>query len=362
MKKRGNDDIHPRFLVENQIYFDTSSINEIISNPIEDCIATQHLWAKKGRRMCISALNLYEIFKTSNEQKREEIIYKIGVLFYGSSGYMDTPTRILFGEVLEYGTGELTDFEKALRDSWFNVKRNPKNVGFNLDFEDFNERRNQQKFLFKTLKIVLKKEYEQMGEEEVFTLRNNIDSVSFMAIMGIKKIIKKFPKIEANNRNHVTLVLIYFIFCFGIEPQSDFIEDYWKSKNNDKLESILARAFYLIENYYESLFNSPFLKMMTDFIIHESSNKGIGRGTMSDALHLIYSFYCLFFITDDRGIIEYAKTENFLKPRVFSVKEDFSKVKEKNSDKTILSNITQYLFRLITSLHERILVYFKIQQ
>jgi len=327
MKEETNYDLPPRFLVENHIYFDTSSINEMINHPIEDCIATQQLWAKKGRRMCLSALNLYEIFKTSDLQRREEIIYKMGILFYGDSGYMDTPTRILFGETLDYGTHELTVFERMLRDSWFDVKRDPDNMTFTLDYEDFNQRRSLQKFLFKTLKYVLKDQFKTMTQENVFELRNSLDPVSYLALMAVKKIIVRFPQIEVKDNNYIRLILIYFIFCFGIEPQSDFIEGYWKSKNNEELDGTLARAIYLLENYYDKLFNSPFLKMMTDFIIHESSNKGIGRGTMSDALHLIYSFYCFRFITDDRGIIEFSKTESFLEPRVFSVKEDFSKVK-----------------------------------
>ena len=103
-----SSELPQRLFEENQFYFDTSSINEIIKNSEEDCIATQVLWAKKERRICLSAVNLYEIFGTSNIQRRENIIYKMGLIYYGQSGYMDMPTRILFGETLSYFTDELT--------------------------------------------------------------------------------------------------------------------------------------------------------------------------------------------------------------------------------------------------------------
>jgi hypothetical protein len=319
-----------RFFVENQIYFDTSSINELINNSIENCVATQNLWAKKERQICLSAVNLYEIFGTSNIERREEIIHKMGIVYYGQSGYMDTPTRILFGETLSYFTEELTPFEKSLRDSWFNVKRDPKIQTFIFDKDDFKARRKILKSLTKTFKFILKDEFEQMDEKDIFELRNELDSVTYISSLAVKKIFNKFSKIENNTINQIKLILIYFIFCFGVEPQSDFLENYWNSTESDrnKVEGTLNRAFYLLNSFYDELFQSPIINLMSEFILYEANNKGIERGTLSDSFHLIYSFYCFRFITDDQSIIDFSRTKRILDSRVLSVKADFFTAEE----------------------------------
>lgn len=314
-----------RFFVENQIYFDTSSINEMIKNSIENCVATQNLWAKKERRICLSAVNLYEIFGTSNIQRREEIIHKMGVIYYGQSGYLDTPTRILFGETLSYFTDELTPFEKSLRDSWFNVKRDPENQTFTFDSEDFKVRRKILKSLTKTFKFVLKDEFQKIDEKDIFELRNDLDPVAYISSLAVKKIFDKFPKIENNKINQIKLILIYFIFCFGIEPQSNFLENYWNSSESgrNKVEGTLHRAFYLLDSFYDELLKSPIIDLISEFILFEANHKGIERGTLSDSFHLIYSFYCFSFITDDQSIIDFSRTKRILDSRVLSVKADF---------------------------------------
>ena len=319
-----------RFFVENQIYFDTSSINELINNSIENCVATQNLWAKKERQICLSAVNLYEIFGTSNIERREEIIHKMGIVYYGQSGYMDTPTRILFGETLSYFTEELTPFEKSLRDSWFNVKRDPKIQTFIFDKDDFKARRKILKSLTKTFKFILKDEFEQMDEKDIFELRNELDPVTYISSLAVKKIFNKFSKIENNKINQIKLILIYFIFCFGVEPQSDFLENYWNSTESDrnKVEGTLNRAFYLLNSFYDELFQSPIINLMSEFILYEANNKGIERGTLSDSFHLIYSFYCFRFITDDQSIIDFSRTKRILDSRVLSVKADFFTAEE----------------------------------
>jgi hypothetical protein len=319
-----------RFFVENQIYFDTSSINELINNSIENCVATQNLWAKKERQICLSAVNLYEIFGTSNIERREEIIHKMGIVYYGQSGYMDTPTRILFGETLSYFTEELTPFEKSLRDSWFNVKRDPKIQTFIFDKDDFKARRKILKSLTKTFKFILKDEFEQMDEKDIFELRNELDPVTYISSLAVKKIFNKFSKIENNTINQIKLILIYFIFCFGVEPQSDFLENYWNSTESDrnKVEGTLNRAFYLLNSFYDELFQSPIINLMSEFILYEANNKGIERGTLSDSFHLIYSFYCFRFITDDQSIIDFSRTKRILDSRVLSVKADFFTAEE----------------------------------
>jgi hypothetical protein len=316
-----------RFIVDNQIYFDTSSINELINRPIEYCISTQHLWAKKNRCMCLSAINLYEIFKTSDSNKREEIIYKMGILFYGKSGYLDMPTRILFGEVLGYFTNGLTAFEKSFRDSWFNVKRDPNNQTFKFDFDDFSKRRKILKSLAKTLKFILKDEFVHLSEGDIFDLRNDIDPIVYITSLAIKKMQLEFTNMQTSKTNYVKLMLVYSIFSFGVEPQNEFLEKYWNSQDDGRnnIKGILARAVYLLNSYYDELFNSPFLTLMTEFILYESAHKGIGRGTLSDALHLIYSYYCFIFITDDKSILDFAKTQTFLDGRVLSVKNNFFK-------------------------------------
>ena len=325
-----------RFFLENYFYFDTSSLNRFIDNPNHHMGKTQNLWTKKKRTICISAVNLYEIFQNSKIERKEEILHKIGILCFGNSGYFDIPTRILFGEILGYTTEKLTESEEKLRDLWFDVKNDPENITINLDYKDFSKRRVIYKIFEKSARLILKENLLEISKDDLYTRME--EDFNLIGAYVVKLISSRFDLNKFNQEMQLKSFLIFLIFCFGIEPESSFLEEYWKNKENfeksNELQRTLNRMMKLLREHDEdTLFNNMFIQTMVDYIIfeHVHTKKKIMASTLSDALHLIYSFYAFNFVTDDSAILDFSKNNPLLEKRVFSVEKDFFMISKTQS-------------------------------
>ena len=318
-----------RYLVENHYYFDTSSINKLTNKlSRESFIKTQNLWAKKNRIICISAVNLYEIFQNKDNKRKEDLLHRLGILCYGKSAYFDIPTRILFGEILGYTTNELTPFEESLKNSWFDVKNDPDNITINLDFNNFNNKRNIYKIFKRSVRFILKNDLLKQNKDVLFDLMQK--DPDLIGAYIIKLISSRFDSEKFNIEIQLKSFLIFLIFCFGIEPQNSFLEEYWKNKENfdkeNELQRTLNRMMSLLREYDEkTLFDNIFIQLMVDYILyeHNQTTKKICESTLSDTLHLIYCFYVMHFITDDSTILTFSDEKDILRKRVYSTEKDF---------------------------------------
>lgn len=309
-------------------YFDTSSINKLAQKlSMGDCIATRKLIADRKKQWIISPLNLYEIFGIRDSKKREDFIYKISNLFPKPGIILDIPTRILFSNILSYNPKEQVDFEKSIREAWFNASRDGRT--FEMDFIDFHKRTKILENFTKAIKFVLKKN--TCIAEDIDDLEDEV-----RAFLEPLKIIQ--PTLEIVDKNqekefYVKIMLIFAIFCFGVEPDSSFLDGFWNTqkinnKYNDKEKygkyNLPACLYHMCTTYEEQLFTSHEINLMVGYILYEHAHKGINRGTLRDALHLVYAYECGFFVSDDRSILGYAEKNIFLKYRVVSVKDDFT--------------------------------------
>jgi len=292
-----------------------------------DCLATRKLIADRKKQWIISPLNLYEVFSISDPKKREDLIYKISNLFPKPGIILDIPTRILFANILSYNPQAQADFEKSIRETWFNAVRDGMTI--EMDFTDFKKRTKTLENFTKAIKFVLKKN--TCIAEESDGLEDEV-----RAFLEPLKIISPTQEMVDENRQgefYVKAILIFAIFCFGVEPDSSFIDGFWSTqKINNKYDdkgkygkyNLPACFYHICTNYEEQLFASHQINLMVDYILYEHTHKGINRGTLRDALHLIYAYHCGFFISDDSSILGFAKENIFLKHRVVSVKDDFT--------------------------------------
>jgi hypothetical protein len=63
-------------------YFETSAVNAFMEGrSVEDALATRQLQLTKGRDWCLSPVTLWEILMTSDEVRREQILYFCQHLF-----------------------------------------------------------------------------------------------------------------------------------------------------------------------------------------------------------------------------------------------------------------------------------------
>jgi hypothetical protein len=318
MKHNENGDTLEVKAFINRWYFDTSALNYLVDHlNNEDCVVTRQLISRRKKQWIISPLNLYEIFGTSDEHRREYLIYKLSLLLPRPGVIFDTPTRILFGIILNYRS-ELTQFEQSLRDTWFGVVS--KGHSFELDYSDFRSRRKVLRMITKAMNFVLR------TKTCIVSDTDNVDSETRSILEHLKLFSPPEDGMMAqeNDRFYVTTILILAIFCFGVEPDLTFIDEYWVGQRvNQKLKDhlCLSRFEHIMLNHGEVLFESPEIKMMVDFILLEGRTKGINRGTLSDALHLIYSFHACFFVTSDNSILDFAKQEQGISFRFKNTKE-----------------------------------------
>ena len=319
-------------------YFDTSSINKLVDITNHDPIETSKLWAKKRRVCCISPVNFYEIFQNTSIERREDILYTLGMLCKNQSILFDNPTRIIFSEVLGYKSNSSTSFEDSVKESWADVKNNPEKITIILDPDSFKDRRLIFKIFEKSIRFILKHDIMELSEEE-FQQRTHADS-NLVGAFIIRMIATRFDKETFGKEIQIKSFLIYLFFCFGVEPESSFLETYWEKrenfeKGNETLRT-LNRMMEILRNYDEDLlFNNNYIKIMTDYILFENNetNKKVSASTLSDAMHLIYSSTCKYFITDDSSILEFSKKHQLVqKNHFFSVEDDFILVSEKHLD------------------------------
>ncbi len=273
-------------LLENStlFYIDTSAINRLATmlNP-QDAFATRKLLKARKKLWCMSTVNLQEIFATKNEIRREIIICRMSQFYPKPTAFIDSPTRILFHDLLNYKSS-LTNTEKSIKEAWFDICKDSRKT-FILEYEKFYKRDNIKKILQEEIKKIIK------------TSRNDNEAIT-----------------------QVKSFLVAVIFCSGItDLDNSFTEIFWKTKNVD----LIADRFDYIKKYHSKVFKSEQINLITEFILwHSKRSKGVDRGLFYDAFSLIYCWPCLFYITYDKDIYDFSQINLFLKDRILYMSEE----------------------------------------
>lgn len=303
-------------------YFDTCSINILADklSSITDCLATRKLINERKKQWIISPLNLYELLGISDPIRRDEVLYKTSNFFPKPGMIFDTPTRILFNRIISYNPEKSTNLEESVRKVWFNAVN--QGTRFEFDFDDLKKRTKILENFTKAMKFVL-------HNNTCIADQNSGLPDEVLSILAHLTIFQ--PTLDVVDRKeegkfYIKLILILAIFCFGVEPDHEFIDQFWITQKINKYEEsvVLGRFYHISTKYHNALFESPEIELMTGYIVSEYKIKGTNRGTLKDALHLLYTFHCGFFVTDDSSFLEYSQENDFLRERIFSVRENFT--------------------------------------
>ncbi len=266
------------------IYLDTSAINRLsdMLSP-EDAFATRKLISQRKKVWCMSPINLQEIFSTKDEARREAIICRMSQFYPRPTAFVDSPTRILFHDILNYQT-EVSKAEGLMIEAWFDISRDSRRT-FLLNYNEFYKRNKIKMNLYNELRSILKSD-----------------------------------KTEEQRVKETKSFLVTVIFCAGIiDFDNSFVESFWSFK---KQETIPDRYSY-INRHHPEIYDSDQINLMTDFILwHSKTSKGVDRGLFHDAVSLIYSWTCVFYITHDKEIYAFSKINPFLKDRVLFMSDE----------------------------------------
>lgn len=280
------------------MYFETSAVNYLVDNlRIQDAIATRSRQLAKGNKWYLSPVVFWEIFLTSDDKRRDQIIFFSQHLFYNE--LLKSPAEIIV-DYIERGLPDTLFYkefhsETTVAQIWRNAAGNP-SVTFNFDKEVLNHWTNYIKRASKKIdaivnNIVFSVELEK--EEEL------INVVINSAYQGVGEEVKQkgIPEIQ----KLVILFILYYL-CIGIDLDSQSVESFWRRK---PVKNKSDRLDFLISNYPELLIRGPFFEFATMAFHQMKLKKSTGRGLFHDSLHCIYLPFVDIFFTNDEHFISY---------------------------------------------------------
>lgn len=301
-----------------RIYFETSAVNTFAKDhTIADAIATKVFQNLRGRSWCISPVTLWEIMLSSDNEKKENLIFFCQHLF--EEELLPTPEEIIVefissGCPLVEQPRELIS-KSNIADIWREICK-IKEKTLIYDQDELNKRIKLltpfSKMLRKILQgedVVLSPESEIAGADATFG--NLINQLSF---------VRKGEYVSDESRRLYKLSIFYLmlILCAEVGLDNEIIQKFWLNFGVDRT---IDRIFYSIKRWETLVHRGPFIEMAVMTRI-QSENK-FSRGVYFDGLHSIYLPFVDLFITDDQHFLnmrEYLKDHpNSMK--IFGIKE-----------------------------------------
>ena len=286
------------------IYLETSAVNYLLDNFTADELAVikRLLKEQKNACFCISSTTISEILYTSEELRREKLIFSLQNMCH--EYLINTPEELII-KYIESGMPEVEkkyDFysSQTLANVWKDLYNNQAKT-FIYDFQEFNERKKASEKIFKEM-------IQDLSAENSY-LRASIDDA-----------IKMDPEYETFNEEQLKIkqmcwLLIFLILCCGISIDNSCIEDYW---NKLRISSMPERVLYSMYNLQDLTNIGPIVIMA---IMWSNQLENSNRGTLMDMFHSVYIVYCDSFLSNDNHFRElklYCEHVNFKKINIIS--------------------------------------------
>ncbi|MDO4226701.1 hypothetical protein [Neisseria sp.] len=277
-----------------RIYFETSAMNYFFDNhTIADAIATKAFQNMKGRGWYLSPVVLWEVLLTTNEDRRENLLYFAQHLY--QEDLLPSPEELIV-KYIESGCPVVQKryplISKGIfSEPWREICQ-VKEKTLYFEYESLSEKtkiiRSAVKYLHDFFKF------------QSIDLSGNHQTVSQQ--LAIQEILNKFNLVPQEFKNvpeainHYRLVVFYIllILCIGISLDNQVIEKFWSKMG---IENIAQRIEYIFESYPDLVLRGPFqpIAFMTAY---QSKNK-YSRGVYFDSLHVLYSVYVESVISAD---------------------------------------------------------------
>lgn len=295
------------------IYLETSAVNYLADQYTwGDGKATRIYHSLKGSSFFISPVTIWEILITSDEGRKEILIHYLQHLC--NPKMLNSPSEFIINYLLvgcpivekKYEFYSKID----LANVWSDITENTMKT-FIYDRNELMEYTNLIRTTFnsfvKGFNEVLSSPTINSGLSETIRLINNILS----ELHGIK--VKEIDE-ETKLLYKLTILIIYYYFCYEMDYDRSTLKKYWGPLN---IKSPIDRLSYLAK-YQEKLFyRGPFIVMAKMALVQFSANNKLERSSFWDILHSIYLIYLDVFFTND---------EHFLNLRKIGKHEIFNKI------------------------------------
>lgn len=302
-----------------RIYFETSAINYFFDNhTIADAIATKAYQNLNGRGWYISPVVLWEMLLTTNEDRRENLLYFSQHLY--QEDLLPSPEEIIV-KYIESGCPEKQVryplvSQGLFSEPWRSICQIKEKTLY-FEYESLVEK----------TKIVrdITKNIHNFFKCQSIILPDNYQALSHQ--LAIQEILNRFNLVPDEFKdipeamNHFRLVVFYIllILCIGISLDNKVIETFW---NKTSVRNIKERIEYIFECYPDLVMMGPFqpIAFMTAY---QSKNK-YSRGVYFDSLHVMYSVYTEMVVSADEHFRTYRENMFNLfqnRPRIVHIDE-----------------------------------------
>ncbi|MDP4202567.1 MAG: hypothetical protein Q8861_07710 [Bacteroidota bacterium] len=275
------------------IYLETSGLNYLTNNySWKDGKATRIFHALKGTKFYISPITIWEILLTSDESKKEKIIFYAQNLCY--SKLINSPSEFIINYILsgcpirenKYDFHTKLDLGKT----WLDLSENTAKT-FVFDKDLLNEKTKLIRTTFKNIN----KYIEDLG----IINPNDIESRKFQ--LWLNDLIRadkdyEFLPDRERQRRKLALLLIFFLLCAEADFDKTPITSFW---NKLGISSTNDRMLYVINNLYNLVHTGPFALMSEMGMLQLEEGGKSNRGIYLDILHSIYLTYTNMFWTND---------------------------------------------------------------
>lgn len=279
---------------DKNIYWETSAVNYMADNfGWNDAIATKGLQKVKRNRYYLSPVTIWEILLTTDELRKEQIIFYSQHLFHEK--LISFPSELIINYIKQGCPlyERKYDFHSKLpmAKTWENLCTDTR-LTFTYEKDKLKE---ISKLVQKTSKQLSK-----IINRIILDIHSKDQEYQYQLLLEVYHKSLKDPKrsadIDSVKIQKIAMLFILYILCLEIDLDNSAINEFWKQKG---IHKTFSRFEYLLHNYEILIYRGPFAEMALMAYIQISNGIKSNRGLFFDCLHCIYLPYVDFFITKD---------------------------------------------------------------
>ncbi len=277
------------------IYIETSAINWLFNNlQIQDALPTRNYQLYKDRKWITSSVTLWEIFNTSDKDKRSSLLNFSRQLLYGK--LIKSPEEIIVTYILKncpiLETWSTLESNGLFSREW-EIATSDLDYYFNISGEGFTRRTEMMRYYRKLIYSFLD------NETYVLEFGQKIHQLDFMINQTLKYLEQKNDQNNIRTASvKVAIIYTLMILCSALSLDFEYIENFWKKQGINRIDK---RMKFIIEKYPDIFFRGPIANLAR---MTAAQHKASSRGMTFDAMHAIYLTYIDLFITADEHFLK----------------------------------------------------------
>lgn len=275
-------------------YFETSAVNYLVDRfDWKDALATKGLQNTKGNLWYLSPVTLWEILLTSDEQRREKIIFYCQHLFHDQ--LINSPSEFIVNYINAGCPLVETKYDfhskLSLNDTWKDICHDKRKT-FVYDHATLKDRMKLlQKFSKQLDKIIHRVVLDITVSDDELSLQQFVNFFYRRVKDEIKHHDPDYHKVIK-----ISILLIFYILCLEVDLDNTPQKKFWQRVG---VNPSIDRLFYIMDRHKDLIFRGPFYQMAIMAFHQISLDQKSNRGLFMDCLHSIYITYADIFMTND---------------------------------------------------------------